>query len=328
MMKRLVSVIAGCLTLLTLTGCFSSPQITLIKDAADPLIESVVEGSGEEKILIIPVFGVISSKSEKGFLGAKASLVQETLAQFKKAASDPAVKAVVLKVDSPGGTVTASDILYHEIKKFREATGKPVVVSFLNIGASGAYYLALPADKIFAHPTSVVGSVGVIFIRPKVYELMGKIGIDVSVSKSGEKKDLGSPFKKTSKEELAFSQNLTDRLAGRFFSLVNQNRQLTPEAFEEIKTAGVYLPEKALELGLIDAIGYMQDAVSAAIELAGVETDVTIITYRRSPYADDTLYNTIGAKSNTGGISAIKTILPAFPPDAGFYYLSPVLAGF
>lgn len=327
-MNRLVFIILACLTILFLAGCFSAPRITLIKEAGDPLYESVIEGTGEEKILILPVFGIISSKSEKGLLSSRASLVQEILAQLKKAAADPKVKAVILKVDSPGGTVTASDILYHEIKAFRETTGKPVVVSFLNIGASGAYYLALPADKIFAHPTSVVGSVGVIFIRPKIYELMDKIGISVEVSTSGEKKDLGSPFKKVSEKELEFSKDLTERLAARFISLVDKHRKPDTAALTEIKTAGVYLPEKAKELGLIDGIGYMSDVVAEAKKLSGTGGEVKLITYRRSPYADDTLYNSIGAQTPVQKLPGLKNILPGLSPDAGFYYLSPLLSSF
>ena len=317
----------GCIiVILSLTGCFSS-NINLRKDSSEPLIEFTIEGSGKQKILVIPVTGVISTKPEKGFLSYQSSLVQSVLAQLKKAEMDPLIKAVILKVDSPGGTVTASDILYNEIKNFRERTQKPIVVSILNVGASGAYYLSLPADRIIAHPTSVVGSVGVIFIRPKVHELMEKIGVEVAVSKSGIKKDLGSPFKKVSEEELRFSQELTDKLASRFFSLVDKHRKLTPEAFAEIKTAGVYLPEKAKSLGIIDAIGYLPDAVIEAKKLAKLSKPVSIITYRRNEYSNDTLYNSAGAFTGKGRISAINLNIPGLSSNAGFYYLAPLFSG-
>ncbi len=315
------------IVIIAFTSCFPSAKFNLIKDSNEPLVEFTIEGAGKQKILVIPVTGVISSKPEKGFLSYRSSLVQSVLAQLKKAETDPLVKAIVLKVDSPGGTVTASDILYNEIKNFREKTQKPIVVSILNVGASGAYYLSLPADKIIAHPTSVVGSVGVIFIRPKVHELMGKIGVDVAVSKSGIKKDLGSPFKKVSDEELKFSQELTDKLAARFFSLVEKHRKLTPEAFAEIKTAGVYLPEKAKSLGIIDAIGYLPDAVNGAKKLAGLSDQVSIVTYRRNQYANDTLYNSAGAFSGKESISAINITIPGLSSDSGFYYLSPLFSG-
>ncbi len=309
-----------------LTGCFSA-NINLRKDSSEPLIEFTIEGKGEQKILIIPVTGVISSKPEKGFLSYRSSMVQSVLAQLKKAKTDPDIKAVILKVDSPGGTVTASDILYNEIKNFRKDTKKPIVVSILNVGASGAYYLSLPADKIFAHPTSVVGSVGVIFIRPKVHELMGKIGVDVAVTKSGIKKDMGSPFKKVSEEEIKFSQELTDKLAARFFSLVDKHRKLTPQAFAEIKTAGVYLPEEAKSLGIIDGIGYLSDAVLEAKKLAKATEPVSIITYRRNQFANDTLYNSAGAFTGKESISAINLNIPGLSSNAGFYYLSPLFSG-
>ncbi len=317
------------LTLITLiisiSGCFPSAKINLISDSNEPLLEFTIEGSGKNKILIIPVAGVISSKSKKSFLSSGSSLVQEVLAQLKKAELDPFVKAVILKIDSPGGTVTASDILYNEIRKFKEKTKKPIVVSIINLGTSGAYYLSLPADKIIAHPTSVVGSIGVIFMRPKLHGLMEKIGVGVAVSKSGENKDLGSPFNKISKDEIKFCQNVTDKLAARFFSLVETHRKLSAASLAEVKTAAVYLPEKAKKLGLIDEIGYISDVITKAKELAQISKTAHIITYRRKEYSNDTVYNSAGALSSPGNLTELK--IPGLNIDAGFYYLSPLFSG-
>lgn len=308
-----------------ISGCFPSAKIHLLSDSSEPLVEFTIEGSGKNKILILPVTGVISSKSNKSFFSSGSSLVQEVLAQLKKAELDPFVKAVVLKVDSPGGTVTASDILYNEIKKFKENTKKPIIVSILNIGTSGAYYLSLPADKIIAHPTSVVGSVGVIFMRPKFHGLMEKIGVDVAVSKSGANKDLGSPFNKISEEETRFCQAVTDKLAARFFALVKTHRNLSEASLNEVKTAAVYLPEEAKKLGLIDGIGYIPDVIAQAKELAKIVEKAHIVTYRREKYSNDTVYNSAGALSSPGGLTELK--IPGLNIDAGFYYLSPLFSG-
>lgn len=323
-MNKIYFLIAIALTLL-ISGCFPSAKFHLISDASDPLIEFTIEGSGKNKILILPVTGVISGKSKRTFLSTGASLVQEVLAQLKKAERDPSVKAVVLKVDSPGGTVTASDILYNEIKKFKEKTAKPLVVSIINTGTSGAYYLSLPADKIIAHPTSVVGSVGVIFMRPKFHGLMDKIGVDVVVSKSGANKDLGSPFEELSEKEATFCQAVTDKLASRFFSLVQTHRNLSDESLEQVKTASVYLPEEAKKLGLIDGIGYLPDVITQVKALAKISDDAHIITYRREKYSNDTVYNSAGALKASGNLAEFK--IPGLNIDAGFYYLSPLFSG-
>lgn len=321
----IVKLLITILSLIIITGCFPNAKFNLISDSSEPLVEFTVEGSGKNKILILPVTGVISSQAKKTFLTSGSSLVQEVLAQLKKAELDPFVKAVILKVDSPGGTVTASDILYNEIKKFREKTNKPVVASILNVGASGAYYLSLPADNIIAHPTSIVGSVGVIFMRPKFRGLMDKIGIDVAVSKSGKNKDLGSPFNATSKNEEEYFQIVTDKLASRFFSLVQKHRSLSEASLEEVKTAAIYLPEKAKQLGLIDDIGYLPDVIAKAKVLAKISDDIHIVTYRRNKFSNDTLYNSAGALSTPGKIADFK--IPGLTVDAGFYYLSPLFSG-
>src|SRR5512143_4226608 len=165
-------------------GC-TAPRIKLFPSQADPLQEFTLEGTAPEKILLLPVRGVISDNPQEGLLRTRPSTVQEVVSHLRKAEKDPMVKAVVLQLDSPGGSVTASDVLYNEIRLFKERTGRTVVAVMMDVAASGAYYIALPADFILAHPTTVTGSVGVIFVRPKVEGLMEKIGVGIEVSKSG-----------------------------------------------------------------------------------------------------------------------------------------------
>ena len=319
-MKR----IAAFVFLVFITGCFPT-TVKMFTDGTEPLREFVVEGKGKDKVLIISVQGVVTDQGEKDMLGSKPGLVSEILAQLKKAGHDPRIKALVLKVDSPGGTVTASDILYHEISRFKTEKNIPVVVSILNVGASGGYYLSLPADRIIAHPTSIVGSVGVIYMRPKVYGLMDKIGLKMEVNTSGEDKDMGSPFKAATEEERVYFQNMIDTLAGRFYSLVQTHRKLSPPAFETMKKAGVFLPEQALKLRLIDGIGYLPESIVEAVKLAGLDQGYSVVTYRRDRFPDDTVYNNASAEMKT--IAPLNVKLPGLTDmPAGFYYLCPLFS--
>ena len=321
-MKR--AIITVCV-LLFLAGCFPT-NIKLVSDGTEPLQEFTVEGKGNDKILIVSISGMINDQQEKGMLRNRQGLVPEVLAQLKKAENDPAIKAVVLKVDSPGGTVTASDILYNEINRFKTLKKIPVVVSIVNVGASGAYYLSLPADRIIAHPTSIVGSVGVIYMRPKVYGLMDKIGLKMEVNTSGKDKDMGSPFKASTDEEQKYFQSIIDTLATRFYSLVMLHRKLSPAALEKVKTASVFLPDEALKLGLIDGIGYLPETIKQAATLAGLGDKYSVVTYRRDRYSDDTLYNNAAAQMMDE--KPLKLELPGVTSlPAGFYYLSPMFSG-
>ncbi len=178
------------LILFLLPGC--APKIKLFAaTSTEPLKEFVVEGEGEGKLALIHLTGFLMDQPRPGLLRPTPSQVQELVSALKLASLDVEVKGVVLAINSPGGTTTASDILYHEIMEFKRRTGKKVVVAMFDVAASGGYYAALPADWILAHPTTITGSVGVIFMRPKLHGLFDKIGVDVEVSKSGVDKDMG-----------------------------------------------------------------------------------------------------------------------------------------
>jgi protease-4 len=310
-------------TALIFTAC--APKITLFGNGAAPLKEYTVSGEGKEKLLVITVRGVISHLPKERFMGSAPSMVEQIVAQLNKAEKDDQVKGVLLKVDSPGGSTTASDILYHEINSFRERTGKPIAVSMLNVAASGGYYISLPADLIMAHPTTVTGSIGVIYARPRVADLFEKVGVGVAVSKSGENKDMGSPFRQPTIIEEELFQEITDKLAGRFLDLVAQHRQLTPEALNAAATARIYLAADAQRLGLVDEIVYLPKAIERAKEICGLDKTARVVVYRRRPVADDTLYSTVAANT-AGGEAGALTGLMGLPRldaglGAGFHYL-------
>ena len=314
--------LAFALILLLLPGC--APKIKIFAaQNTDPLKEFTVKGKGDGKLALIHLTGFLMDQPRQGVLRPTPSQVQELVSALDLAAADSEVKGVVLGINSPGGTTTASDILYHEIKDFKQRTDKKVVVAMFDVAASGGYYAALPADWILAHPTTITGSVGVIFMRPKLHGLFDKIGVDVEVSKSGVDKDMGSPFRPTTPEETALFQGIIDDYAARFHSLVAENRQLSPEAMETVKTARVFTANQAKALGLIDQVGYVQDAFAKARELCGLPTDSKIITYRRDTYPNDNPYNSLTTaepgKFNMLGVDASFIL----PPRAGFYYVWP-----
>lgn len=305
-------------------GC--SPKIRLFSDGEDPLTEYTLEGEGRLKVLVIPVRGVLSDAPDKGWVRTRPSVVEQIVSQLRKAEKDDRIRAVVLKIDSPGGTVTAGDLLYHELTRFKSRTGAKVVAAMMNVAASGAYYISLPADRILAHPTTVTGSVGVIFLRPEITGLMGKIGVEVDVYKTGKNKDMGAFFRKPTDEERHIMAEMIGRLGDRFFTLVKEHRPITEEAFEKIATARIFLAPDALALGMIDEIGYLDDAVSRARSLAGLPSDGRVVVYRRAEFPDDTIYNTAGALHGGGQpLPPVHGDLPGYPDlgrlDAGFYYL-------
>lgn len=305
-------------TLLLCSGCIK-PKITLFPDETDPLEEFTLQGRGKEKILLVPVRGFIADNSRDLPLSRKRNTVQEIFSVLRKAEADKNVKAVILKVDSPGGSVTASDILYHEIMGYKERSGAKLVALAMGVAASGGYYVSLPADFIVAHPTSIIGSIGVVFLRPDVGGFLEKIGVEVQVDKSGRNKDMGSPFRKATPEEQQMLQSLIDEMAARFLSLVERHRKTAEGA--DLASARIYGAAEAMRLGLVDRIGYVDDAVREAKNLAGLPEDAKVVVYRRTEFPDDNVYNTSTAKPSTPELSLID-LGDAIPPlRSGFYYL-------
>lgn len=322
--------LAFMVTLITIFcfGC-AGPRITLFPSASDPLREMTLEGEAVDKIQVIPVTGLITDVPRRRVMGTMPSLVQEVVSHLRLAEKDDQVKVILLKIDTPGGTTTASDILYHEIVTFKARTGKKVVVCMMNLATSGGYYVALPADMIIAHPTTVTGSVGVILIRPNVTGLMEKIGVGVQVNKSGQNKDMGSPFRPITPAEENMLQDLTDTYGKRFVDLVARHRKLDGERLAKVADARLFSADAALAAGMVDRIGYLSDAISEAKKIAGIDADARVVTYRRTEYADDNLYNrsTSAPPSDPIPLVDMGPIADLINLDAGFYYLWPQATG-
>ena len=324
-----IAIVLAFFLCLFVIGC-AGPSIRLFSDASDPLQETTLSGTGDDRLLVIPIAGIITDRPKHRCMRTLPGMVQEVVAHLQLAEKDDRIKAVLLKIDTPGGTTTASDVLYHEIASFKERTGKKLVVCMMNVAASGGYYIALPADMIVAHPTSVTGSIGVILMRPDMSGLMEKIGVALQVNKSGEKKDMGSPFRPSTPAEEHMLQELADALGQRFLNLVQHHRDLDHTARMQVADARIFLAADALELGLVDKIGYLEDALDEARQLAHLNRDARVITYRRSKYPDDNLYNTLTSNAQTASLPPLLDLgntgaLLAL--DAGFYYLWPQALG-
>ncbi len=310
-----------CLLSLLCAGC--SPKISLISGPKESLEEQILSGSSSPKVLLLPIRGMLSTSPGSGLVTTRPSIVHEITARLNKAAKDDDVKALVLSIDSPGGTATASDILYESILRFKQKTGAKVVAILLEVAASGGYYTAAAADRIVAHPTTLTGSIGTIFIRPDAAGLMDKLGIRAEVTKSGELKDMGSFMRGSTPKEQAMFQTIIDQMNARFLKVVSTSRHLTPQQLATVRDGRIMTASQALDLGLVDSLGYASDALKLAKQLAGLPEDAKVITYRREEYEDDSPYNTILNQTPTSP-SLIRTGLPdglLSVPHTGFYYL-------
>lgn len=254
------------------------------------LIEKEIEESKSvftlDKILIVDITGIITMENSKGILSENEGTVAEIKDILKKAKNDDDIKAVILRINSPGGGVTASDVIYHEISKFKEDMKKDdkevvITAAFMDIAASGGYYIAQSADKIYALDTTLTGSIGVISVFPKIEGLAQKIGWENRVIKSGEMKDLGSLFRDFSPEERDVLQKIIDSMYGRFVDTIAENRKnLTREEILKLADGRVYTAQQALDNGLIDGVCYFDEMIDKTKESAGIE-DASIITYKR-----------------------------------------------
>jgi protease-4 len=265
-----------------------------IMSSTQPLEEQVIEGEGHYKILIIDITGTISDKKEyKGFgLKEKISPLVRLKEALQKAEMDDDIVGVIVKINSAGGTVTASDIMYHELLGFKERKGIPLYASLMDIGASGGYYVASASDEIFAHPTTITGSIGVIVLKFNVEDLFSKIGIDEESIKSGEKKDIMSPFRPLKADEKEIMQTIINQLHNRFIDVVvdGRNGKLTRQEVELLADGRIYTAEQAFKKGLIDQIGYVDDAIEEMKKTLDIE-EARIVTYYRPGTYKATVYS-------------------------------------
>ena len=319
-MRRLLALALG----LLLAGC-SLISIDLIP-RVEPLREQTVEGSGRAKILLMEISGFLSD--EGGAPGLvigpppppRVPLLVRVREELTMAAADPAVRALVVRINSAGGTVTAADVIYRELDLFKRMTGRPVVAVMLDVAASGGYYIALAADTIVAHPTSVTGSIGVLMVTLSAEGLLQKLGLSTTTIKSAERKDMGSPFRALTDEERKIFQSVIDSLYGQFVAKLAESRKLPLETARRVADGRIYTAQQALDLKLIDRIGYMPDAIEVAKRAMGVE-EARVVVYRRPREYRATYYATSEAPAGAvEGFAQLGALLGAGPRFLYFWW--------
>lgn len=285
-----------------------------------PLEEQVLEGEGAKKILLLDISGTISEQEKSGGLlgrpsSSMVSLIRESL---HKAEQDEDIAGLILRINSPGGTVTASDIIHHDILEFKKRRKVPVLACIMGVGASGGYYVAAAADEIIAHPTAITGSIGVILMKFNVEGLMGKVGVEEQTVKSGDKKDIMSPFRKATPEEVKLGQVIIDQLYGRFLDIVmaRTGNRLSRDELRKLADGRIYTAGQALEGKLVDRIGYLDDVIASVRKMAG-DDRARVVSYFRPGTYKGSIYADAGEK---GGVLEMFGGLDAFSAG-GFMYL-------
>ena len=246
--------------------------VTIILFGAIWWISSFVakDGGGDltarDKLALVRIEGVITES-------------EDIVRQIKKYREDSSIKGIVLRIDSPGGAVGPSQEIYKEVLKTTE--GKKVVASMGGLAASGGYYIASAANRIFANPGTITGSIGVIMAFSNFEELMKKLGLKTTVIKSGKFKDVGSPVRELTEEERKILQSVSDDIHGQFIEAVAKGRNLKIESVKELADGRIFSGRQAMESGLIDELGTLEDAISYATKLAGIKEKAKIVQERK-----------------------------------------------
>lgn len=301
-----------------LVGCIS---INLPGALPKPLTETVVRGSGDSKLLLLGIDGVMQeSTGPVDLFGiAQESPISRLRDELDAARADAAIRGILLRINSPGGTVTAAEILYDEIQRFKRERGIPIVAQFMGIAASGGYYVAMAADEIVAYPTTVTGSIGVVAsLFPNLSGLMEKAGLEDQTIVSGAYKDSGSILRPMRINERVQLQSVIDDLHERFVEVVEKGRENLDRAqIEQLADGRIYSARQAHEEGLVDHVGDIEVAVERLHARAGIRTARMIRYHRPSEYRSNFF-----TRSNLPRASA-PSFMPVWPKlrAPGFLYL-------
>jgi protease-4 len=261
---------------------------------AQPVVAMPVEGGARvchrPHVALIDVDGLLVNTNPTGPYSSGDNPVDIFREKLDAAAADPCAVALVVRINSPGGSVTATDMMWRDLVRFREKTRRPVVACLMDLGTSGAYYLATACDRIIAHPTTVTGGIGVVLNLYNLEDAMNVLNIVSQSVKAGEKIDLGTVTRALRPEEEALLKEIANEFYDRFRTVVRQQRQQV-DATDEITFDGrVFTASRALKRGLIDQIGYLEDALDMARQQAGQADAGTVLLHRRgdvgrTPYA-------------------------------------------
>ena len=280
-----------------------------------PSLEEVWSyGAGTTKVVRIPIEGMILLA--EGSHTWQPNSTALSLRSIRRATLDPDVKGIILEINSGGGGITDSDIIFHALKKFKEADESRIVVAIMgDVAASGAYYIAVAADFIFAHPTTITGSIGVIMQSYNIKQLAQKIGIQDVTIKSGDNKDFLNPFQDIKPEQREIVQKIIQAMHQRFVHLVAENRRLAREVVAPLADGRVFLADEALKLKLIDGIGYSEDAHNKMAEL--LKTDDGIRIYR---YDEQLTFWDMLSRPGIGLSTSLRGLLRGEQTASGLHY--------
>lgn len=223
---------------------------------------------GEERVALIRVEGVILD-------------AQQTVDEIKKFGDAPSVKAIVLRIDSPGGGVVPSQEIHDAVRRVRTKNNKAVIASMGSVAASGGYYIAAATDRILANPGTLTGSIGVIMETANLEGLLKKIGVESVVIKAGQHKDLGSPFRQMSDEERRLLQAVMDDVHQQFIEAVAEGRSLEVNEVTPLADGRLFTGRQAKEFKLVDELGDLEDAIKLAADLGGIEGEPKVVEPRR-----------------------------------------------
>ncbi|MCS4541771.1 MAG: signal peptide peptidase SppA [Euryarchaeota archaeon] len=250
------------------------------------------------KVALIRVEGTITSS--KGIFGGTSS--EEIVKQIKQAREDFLIKAILIRINSPGGSAAASQEIYMEIMKTRNS-GKPVVVSMGDAATSGGYYIASAANRIVAAPGTLTGSIGVIWVHPVLSRFFEEWGIQFEIVKSGPYKDIGAVWRNFTEEEWQLAKEAINDTYDQFVEDVAKGRNISVEKIKQIADGRILTGRQAKELGLVDALGNIEDATKLAADLAGIEKPVVVELKKRTLF--EALFGTMGEGISRGIVKGI-----------------------
>ena len=325
--RSLAAITVAAMSILATTVSCSAPSFLVTPvSSRRQLVETELSRESflaRDKIALIDVSGTIQNSETGFFLSPGDNPVSLLLEQLDAARRDKAVKAVILRINSPGGTVVASELMHDEITYFRKTTGKPVVAVMMDVAASGGYYVACACDEIVAQPSTVTGSIGVIMLLFDATGTMNMIGIKGDAITSGPFKDAGSPFRTMKPEEREWFQKIVLDMYERFVKVVVAGRpKLDEAAVRKLADGRVYTANQALEVGLVDRVATLRDTIDSVktrVRLSAVRVVVYARPYDYRPNYYATAPTTPGATNiNLLHINLPSSILPLAPQ---FLYL-------
>ena len=281
------------------TAGFNGTVDVRIPPAPDPgpvgpvVVRAGTAGPRSPRVAVIEVDGLILNQNLTGLYSVGENPVASFREKLEAAAGDPRVRAIVLRINSPGGGVAASDLMAEELRRFRQATNKPVVAALLDVATGGAYYLAVGADRVVALPTTVTGGVGALVNHANLQDAMAQLNVRVEPVKAGDLIDMGSVTGPLPDEVRKLFQDMADGFRDRFAArVVRQRTAMSPADHGAIFDGRIVAASKALELHMVDVLGYPDDAVAEAERLAGT-TGAEVVLLQRAGYPTRSIYATV-----------------------------------